>query len=59
MKINVRYFKYDTDEEKNEIDIVETTEAYFLECEGVIEYERNTVFHNGVDQICLTKTNGY
>lgn len=58
MKINVRFFKYDFNEE-NEVDIIETTEADFLNCEGEIQYERDTIFQNGVSQICLTKGNGF
>jgi len=57
MNINVRFFKYDICEETNEIDIFEVNEREFLETEGNIQYERNTIFENGVNQICLTKTN--
>ncbi len=57
MNINVRFFKYDICEETNEIDIIEVEEIEFLETEGNIEYERDTIFENGVNQICLTKTN--
>ena len=54
--MNVRFFVWD-DESKNpdEQDFAETDEAEFLEAEGVIKYERHTVFENGVSQICLTK----
>lgn len=54
-EITVRFFVYDLIEE--EIEKVEVTEHTFLKAEGVIEYERNTLFLNGVRQICLTKTN--
>ena len=57
MKLPVRYFKYDLID--NELDIIEIDEQEFLKCEGTIEYERHTVFQNGVSQICLTKTNGF
>jgi hypothetical protein len=51
--INVRFFALvDTDEGQ---DIEEVGEAEFLEAEGVISYERHTVFENGCRQICLTK----
>lgn len=42
-----------------EIEIVELTEDEFLAQEGNIEYERRTVFANGVSQICLTKSIPY
>ena len=51
--INIRFFIYDI--EDNEPDQKEVNEAEFLEFDGVIDYERNTVFSNGVNQICLTK----
>jgi|JI10StandDraft_1071094.scaffolds.fasta_scaffold264910_1 hypothetical protein len=41
------------------IDTVELTEQEFEEQEGVIDYQRHTVFANGVSQICLTKTAHY
>jgi hypothetical protein len=53
--INVRFFAWDSEAEENEGDFVEVGEAEFLEAEGVIEYERHTVFENGCSQICLTK----
>jgi hypothetical protein len=56
-KINVRFFIYDYESE--EVEIKEVSESEFLETEGEIEYERNTVFDNGCRQICLTKRNGY
>ena len=52
--MNVRFFIWDS-EDNDEGDFVECDEAEFLEAEGMIEYERNTVFENGVSQICLTK----
>jgi len=57
MNINVRFFKYDICEETNEIDIIEVEEIEFLETEGNIQYERNNIFENAINQICLTKTN--
>ena len=57
MNINVRFFKYDICEETNEIDIFECSESEFLDSEGDIEYKRHTIFENGSNQICLTKTN--
>ena len=57
--MNVRFFIWD-EEAHNDYDdtygdYVECDEAAFLEAEGGIEYERPTVFENGVSQICLTK----
>tara|TARA_R110002012_G_C11186457_1_gene557785 strand:+ start:103 stop:339 length:237 start_codon:yes stop_codon:yes gene_type:complete len=50
--ITVRFFIYDYSTE----DIVkEVSEKEFLNDDGIIEYERDTVFDNGVRQICLTK----
>lgn len=51
--IPVRYFC--VDEESEDPDFRECTESEFLEAEGRITYERNTVFENGCSQICLTK----
>lgn len=59
MNILVRFFKYGIDEDTNEVDIIETSESDFLLCEGEIQYERDTIFENGVNQICLTKGNGF
>jgi len=53
MNINVRFFMYSDDSE--EWEILECSESEFLEAEGSIQYERNTMFQNGVNQICLTK----
>lgn len=39
--------------------IIEASEAEFLEQPGCVEYERHTVFNNGVSQICLTKSIPY
>lgn len=47
----VRFFAYDAETQ----DIEEVSEADFIEAEGVITYERHTVFENGCKQICLTK----
>ena len=38
-----------------ELDLVECTEAEFLDAAGTIHYERHTMHQNGVNQICLTK----
>ena len=40
---------------QEEGDFMECDENDFLQAEGEIEYERHTVFANGVSQICLTK----
>ena len=53
--IPVRFFLIRMDDEDGEIDTHEVDEQEFLNAEGVIEYERFTVFANGVSQICLTK----
>lgn len=53
--IPVRFFYYDEDANAGEGDFAECGEADFLEAKGEIEYERNTVFENGISQICLTK----
>jgi len=55
MKINVRYFKIDICENTNKPDVIEINESEFLDIDRPIEYERNTIFENGVNQICLTK----
>lgn len=52
--VPVRYFVIDYDLEDGP-EIVEVREYEFTQAEGVITYERHTVFENGVDQICLTK----
>ena len=52
MKINVRFFVFDEDEN----DIVEVSEREFINYQGVITYERHTVRENGCSQICLTKS---
>lgn len=51
--VPVRFFMYG--QEGGDIDFIECTESDFLAAEGAIEYERHTVFANGVSQICLTK----
>jgi len=51
-EINVRYFVYDYSTDDI---IVEVSEYDFLQYKGEIEYERSTIFDNGVRQICLTK----
>lgn len=49
--MSVRFFIYEYEDDE----FVECIELDFLEAEGVIEYERHTVFSNGCSQICLTK----
>ena len=53
--MTVRFFVYGLIDD--EIDLIEVTESDFLDTQGGIEYERNTVFQNGINQICLTKRN--
>ena len=57
MKTNIRFFicDVDLDDGTSGHGITEVEEREFLDAEGVIEYERDTVFENGVDQVCLTK----
>lgn len=60
INIPVRFFIYEFDKENEENQdtdngFIEVSEAHFLTGEGTIEYERHTVFANGVSQICLTK----
>ena len=50
--ITVRFFVYDLEDDG---EITEVEEDVFLSAEGNIDYERHTVFANGVRQICLTK----
>lgn len=50
--INVRFFALDEDTGMS----MEIPHEQFESFEGEIEYERNTVFENGVRQICLTKS---
>jgi len=51
--IPVRFFVVDYD--NAEVDLIEVDEIQFIAAEGKISYERNTIFNNGVNQICLTK----
>lgn len=51
----VRFFSYDPEADGEKGDFIEVNEAEFLNAEGVIEYERHTIFANGCAQICLTK----
>lgn len=54
--MTIRFYIIDRSEAvDSEIDVIEVDEDEFLEAEGTIEYERHTVFQNGVSQICLTK----
>ena len=50
IKTNVRYFISDYEDHR------EVNEREFIEEHGTIAYERHTVFNNGVNQICLTKS---
>lgn len=47
------------DEDGHTLDITECSEQEFLNAEGVITYERHSVFQNGADQVCLTKMQEY
>jgi hypothetical protein len=53
MQNNVRFFILDYESE--EPDYIECSENEFIEYDGIIQYERNTVRENGVNQICLLK----
>lgn len=55
--MSVRFFIWQDQEDYASFDksLVEVSEADFLEADGPIEYERHSVFANGVSQICLTK----
>ena len=53
--INVRFFVYQFDDSQNDYDLMEVAENEFLEFDGQVAYERNTVFANGCRQITLTK----
>jgi len=57
MTHTIRYFVYDEnlDIAEDPDPITEVTEREFIDYDGVIHYERHTVFQNGVDQVCLTK----
>ncbi len=49
----IRFFIYDCNADDDPIR--EVAEAEFLGIKGDIEYERHSVYANGVKQICLTK----
>ena len=51
-KIDLRFFTYCYS--KCEVDICEITEKQFLKLNGVISYERHSVFENGCRQVCIT-----
>lgn len=53
----VRFFIYDEDIEDSSTGagLRECDESEFLQAPGIIEYERHSVYANGVKQICLTK----
>jgi len=54
---NVRFFSYCYDDE-SEPDICDISEQTFIELSGRndsrITYQRNSVYENGVNQVCLT-----
>ena len=50
--INVRFFCYCMT--YGEVDIMEITETEFLGLGGKVSYKRDSVFQNGVRQVCLT-----
>ena len=54
-EMSVRFYIFGWDEEQQEHDILEVSEYKFKRHPGTIDYERHTVFQNGVHQICLTK----
>jgi len=54
MQINVRFFILDY--ELEEPDYIECSELEFIEYQGLIEYKRNSIRENGVNQICLLKS---
>lgn len=56
--VPVRFFVWDEEAgEDGSGEIVECTEEQFIASSGkVVHYDRHTVFANGVNQICLTKT---
>ena len=54
-EMSVRFYVFGWDEEQQEYDILEVGEEEFKRHPGTIDYERHTVFQNGVSQICLTK----
>ena len=54
-EMSVRFYAFGWDEEQQDYDILEVSEEEFKRHLGTIDYERHTVFQNGVRQICLTK----
>lgn len=54
--IPVRFFILDDENESGEIDLREVDHHEWGDSEGSITYERHTVFANGCNQICLTKS---
>lgn len=53
--IPARFFMWENMTDEDGGDFIECGEEDFINAEGVIEYERHTVFLNGCDQIRLTK----
>lgn len=53
LNVPVRFFSYCINDEFD-ADIVECSENTFKSLKGAISYERDTMFDNGVNQICLT-----
>ena len=54
-EMSARFYIFGWDEEQQELDILEVSEDEFERHPDTIDYERHTVFQNGVRQICLTK----
>lgn len=53
IQIDVRFFSYCINDD-NELDTCEISESQFLKLNGIITYERHTMFQNGCNQVCLT-----
>ena len=54
--INIRFYCYIYDNENGFPVLIEVSESTFAQLDGVITYERHTVFANGVRQVCLTSS---
>lgn len=59
MNVPVRFFIWKENEDalegEDHNDVFECNESEFINSPYPIDYERHTVFQNGVSQICLTK----
>jgi len=57
LNIPIRFFIYDLIQtiDGDSFDLIEVSEAVWLDYDGIISYERDTVRENGVSQIILTK----